>query len=74
MVKKTPKYSDHLTFNEIYESEPSPTLTGTTRTAYRVMTLLMDRKGFDWFWDTVDEETQDDIFECIKQTIQEGQE
>lgn len=53
-------YSDEWTFARWDEVDKD------TRAAWKILKVLLGRKGFDHWWHDIDEECQDEIFEEIK--------
>lgn len=63
--------SMNQTYNEIHESRYMPTgentdLDSASEGAWAVIQLLSSRKGFDGWWEDLDPEIQDEIFEEIR--------
>ncbi len=64
-----------MTYNELCETvyqngdDAVDKLDDSTRKAYHVLALFKGRKGFDWWWGGIDMETQDEIFESLRQIL-----
>ncbi len=70
-----------MTFNELFEhiysgsgsQEREDALTGEDRLAWKVIKFFDGRGGFDHWWGGIDEETQDEIFDELRQLIRDEQ-
>jgi len=65
-----------MTYTEIYQylhQSPSKGLTGLDpidRLAWQTLTLLGERKGFEWWWHEIEADIQDEIFDALRETLQ----
>jgi hypothetical protein len=70
------KENKMATYNELFEQMYHPqsemtvaAIEPSDRTAWMVLKVLGKRKGFDDWWDSIEGEIQDEIFESIKSII-----